>query len=180
MDSPTLSSLLSCYASPHPQFQCFEMGKSPLPSSPLGEFVREIPYLLTFSCSAWSAYLSWLTNKFSNKSWIPLKISKNISLSHLFCTDDVFLLGKASIPNIECMMEVMKKFGDCSGLYMNLDKSRIIFSHKMHGVLRHSISSFTGIKSSIILGTYLGVNISPNKLSKKDYFSLLDKTKERI
>lgn len=82
--------------------------------------------------------------------------------------------------NIQCMMNVMNKFGAFSGLFMNLDKSRIILPHIMRGVIRHSISSFAAIKNSINFGTYLGVNISPNKLSRKGHCLLLNKTKERI
>ncbi|XP_048493650.1 uncharacterized protein LOC125494124 [Beta vulgaris subsp. vulgaris] len=112
--------------------------------------------------------------------WKPLKIAKDIGLSHLFYADDVFLFGKASRANLDVILGVLKDFGELSGLFLNASKSTIIVPRKMDHNVRHSISSHCNLRVSSDFGNYLGIQISPNKLRKSDYMGLMDKTKDRI
>lgn len=51
--------------------------------------------------------------------WGPLKLYKNLNLSHLFYADDVFLFGKASKNNIDQILKVLNVFHEISGLEIN-------------------------------------------------------------
>ncbi|XP_021773155.1 uncharacterized protein LOC110737090 [Chenopodium quinoa] len=64
----------------------------------------------------------------NEKRWKSIKISKNISISHIFYADDVFLFCHASSNNIKEMMDILNRFGDLSGLRINLAKSSLICS----------------------------------------------------
>ena len=121
-----------------------------------------------------------IQQKLDAKLWKPLMITKDIGLSHLFYADDVFLFGKASLENLDLMMNVLNDFGNQSGLFLNKLKSTIIVPKKLDHNVRQSLSSFSGLSISSDFGKYLGVHISPNKLRKSDYLDLLDKTTDKI
>ncbi|KAL2906857.1 hypothetical protein RDABS01_005567 [Bienertia sinuspersici] len=71
-------------------------------------------------------------------------------------------------------------FSTLSGLQINTSKSSTIFPRNMHYQIRHSITTKGGFSGTTCFGKYLGVQISPNKLTKSHYFGLLDKTLECI
>ncbi|XP_021855317.1 uncharacterized protein [Spinacia oleracea] len=112
--------------------------------------------------------------------WAPLKLSKNISLSHIFYADDVFLFGTANVENLDVMMDVLNNFGNASGLRINLAKSSLIFPSNMNHILRTDLSSKYNLKTSSSFGKYLGVQISSNRLKLSNYSDLLQKTTDRI
>lgn len=64
-------------------------------------------------------------------SWKPLKITKDINISHLLYADDVFIFGKASTHNLSTILQTLHDFGFLSGLNINFQKSNIIFLAKM-------------------------------------------------
>lgn len=106
----------------------------------------------------------------------PLHISKDLALSHLFYADDVFIFGKASNSNLLSILSILKLFGDLSGLRLNELKSHVIFPKKMSYPVRMGVVRNTCFRFSSSFGKYLGVLISPLRLKKADYFSILDKT----
>lgn len=72
--------------------------------------------------------------------WKPLRLTKNISLSHVFYADDVFLFGHTSAENMTNIMDTLNSFSYMSGLRINMDKYSIIFPTRMSHILRHSIA----------------------------------------
>ncbi|XP_021753742.1 uncharacterized protein LOC110719145 [Chenopodium quinoa] len=121
-----------------------------------------------------------IENKVNQKLWKPIKVTKSISLSHIFYADDVFLFGQASKSNIGIIMKVLQDFGDISGLRVNQNKSTVIFPKKMNYNIRKDLITEFNFTSTSSFGKYLGVEIHPNKLKKGDYFGLLDKTFNQI
>lgn len=115
-----------------------------------------------------------------HRQWTPLKVSKNVHLSHVFYADDVFLFGGASVANMEVIMNTISRFSILSGLKVNMNKSCIIFPNKMSHTIRSTIASTYGLRITTCFGKYLGVDIRPNKLKISNYFGLLDKTMDRI
>ncbi|XP_021770766.1 uncharacterized protein LOC110734956 [Chenopodium quinoa] len=120
------------------------------------------------------------SEKVGEGNWDPIKIGHDVSISHLFYADDVFLFAKASVGNVNAIMEVLLEFGNKSGLFISPTKSKVIFPPKMCLSLKRAILSFSNIKGAPSFGKYLGVNISPNRLKIADYVDLLNKTKSRI
>lgn len=111
-----------------------------------------------------------IEGKVASKLWKPLRISKDVSISHLFYADDVFLFGAASISNIDVMLQCLHDFGKTSGLIVNFAKSSLIFPKKMCYNVRCSIRNVDPFKEIISFGKYLGCTISPTKLKKGDFF----------
>lgn len=78
------------------------------------------------------------------------------------------------------MLSILDSFRDVSGLRLNESKSHIIFLKKMSYPVQMGVVRNTCFRFSSSFGKYLGIMISPLKLKKGDYFSILDKTKDRI
>lgn len=86
------------------------------------------------------------------KLWKPLRISKDVSISHLFYADDVFLVGAATISNIEIMLQTLEDFKIISGLSVNFGKSSIIFPRKMDYNVRTLLRTLALFKTPLLLG----------------------------
>ncbi|XP_056688797.1 uncharacterized protein [Spinacia oleracea] len=112
--------------------------------------------------------------------WKPITLSRTVKISHVFYADDVFLFGHATPQNMESMLDVLKGFGEISGLRINMQKSSLIFPTHMSHVVRNSIANPHGLTVTSSLGKYLGVDIRPNKLKIANFVGLLDKTMDRI
>uniref|UniRef100_A0A803LLL4 Uncharacterized protein n=1 Tax=Chenopodium quinoa TaxID=63459 RepID=A0A803LLL4_CHEQI len=89
-----------------------------------------------------------IEHKFSLGLWSPIKIDKDINISHLFYADDVFLFAKASVDNVEVIKETLAEFGDKSGLYISPTKSKVIFPPKMSLALKSVILEVSNIKGA--------------------------------
>ncbi|XP_056698181.1 uncharacterized protein [Spinacia oleracea] len=121
-----------------------------------------------------------IEQKVALKLWKPLLISKDVSISHLFYADDVFLFGKTTTHNIDTMKDTLEEFRKMSGLKVNFAKSSVIFPKKMDFNVRNSIKQNCNLNDSTSFGKYLGSNISSLKLKKNDFYDLLDKTTSKI
>lgn len=55
----------------------------------------------------------------TSKHWKPLAILRDLSISHLFYVDDVFLFGQASNSNLQGMIAILQEFVNLSGLHLN-------------------------------------------------------------
>lgn len=60
--------------------------------------------------------------KVNQKLWKPLKISKEVTISHLFYADYVFLFGTATIYNIEIRLQTLYEFKVIAGLSVTFGK----------------------------------------------------------
>lgn len=109
--------------------------------------------------------------------WKPIKMGRDFDIFHIFYADDVLLFGQASQENGEVIQGVLNRFGEESGLRVNLSKSSLIFPPKMHHQRRRILAESLGMRGSTSFGKYLGCSILPNKLKRMDYFGLLEKVK---
>lgn len=67
-----------------------------------------------------------IDSKIISGDWRPLRLSRNVTISHLFYVDDVFLFGTADNTNLTNIMDTLALFGALSGLRINSVKSSII------------------------------------------------------
>lgn len=83
----------------------------------------------------------------SEKKISGFKVAKNApSVSHPFFADDCFLFSKANMSKAKKILDILQKFGDISGQVINLQKSGIYFSPKMHNKLCKIISRILKIR----------------------------------
>lgn len=113
--------------------------------------------------------------------WHPVRVgSGGPSFSHLFFADDVLLFSKATSSQARIIVDMFKKFSDCSGLRINVVKSKAFFSK---GVLRRRkslITAITSIDSTNYLGKYLGFPIFHRRVRKEDFGFIIDKMQQRL
>ena len=96
-------------------------------------------------------------------SWTPFKITNNVNISHNFYTNDVLLFGKATVENARIIMAVLQNFGQQSKLFVNFQKSKIVFFPNLIPSYRHLISKKMGMSTLLLLGNIWGlVSCPPN------------------
>ncbi|XP_043698956.1 uncharacterized protein LOC122649778 [Telopea speciosissima] len=97
---------------------------------------------------------------------------------HAFCAqpgitllcfaDDLFIFGKATIPNAAMLQQCFDDFSLVSGLTLNQEKSHIFFAN-YSPTLQLQILALLGIPAGSFPITYLGVPISSKKLKPNDF-----------
>ncbi|GKV48718.1 hypothetical protein SLEP1_g55522 [Rubroshorea leprosula] len=101
-----------------------------------------------------------IMSQLQEHKWTPFQLSRGgLTLSHLFFADDLMLFGKASITQIETIIDCLSEFARQSRLEINLGKSKLFVSPNIQGQLANSFSSACGIPLTHYLGIYLGVPI---------------------
>ena len=95
-------------------------------------------------------------DKVINKRWRPFQL-RTFHVSHLFYADDVILFGVAALDNLGNMIRTIRIFGQISGLYINIQKSRLIFPKSLHHRLHRILSKSVHVLASTAFGKYLGV-----------------------
>ncbi|GLT58322.1 hypothetical protein SLA2020_312230 [Shorea laevis] len=101
-------------------------------------------------------------------------------LSHLFFADDLIFVGEASQQNCKFFSSVMQGFCERSGLKINHEKSKVLFSKNVHAQTRDTLGSLLGLPQTSSLGKYLGIPISPRKLKQADCNFILDKVRSKL
>lgn len=136
------------------------------------------PYLFILAME----YLSLsITHLVSQGHWNPIHInSKAPRVSHLLFADDIILFARADYHNANLISSTLSEFSDLSGLRINFDKSRVLFSKNTPPSLADSLSSLLNIKPTLNLGTYLSIPLKSTKLHSRDLTFLLDKISNRI
>ncbi|KAK9749023.1 hypothetical protein RND81_02G097200 [Saponaria officinalis] len=104
---------------------------------------------------------------------------KALGLSHLCFADDLLLFCKGGANSVLLMIRAFETFSKASGLKMSLGKSSI-YSNGVAENLIERMATGLGIQRGRVPFKYLGVNISPKKLSVTDCDCLIEKVTERI
>ena len=100
-------------------------------------------------------------------------------LTHLLFADDVVLFCRGDIGSVETLKTCLDQFGDISGLRVNRAKSAIFFGSVDEGV-KTQILEHTGYREGAFPFRYLGVPISPHKLTSMEFQPLLNKISSYI
>ena len=106
-------------------------------------------------------------------------LCKHVRLVHLCFADDLILFSKGDVRSVKLLCYAFEKFSKASGLKMNKQKSSFYSIGVSHEMTEH-VERMTGIKRGMIPFNYLGINVSPKRLSVKDCNCLVEKIVKRI
>ncbi|PKU60948.1 Putative ribonuclease H protein [Dendrobium catenatum] len=99
----------------------------------------------------------------------------NCSFSHLLYADDLLVFGEASKDNTNVLNEILVYFSKASGLFINADKSSLIFSKNFNDGLAVDLAANLGISKIDDCITYLGIPISTGRLKLSHFQPLMNK-----
>ncbi|XP_074315653.1 uncharacterized protein LOC141651860 [Silene latifolia] len=106
-------------------------------------------------------------------------LCNRIQLSHLCFADDLILFCKGDRGSVGLMMHAFEFFSKATGLVMNKSKSSLYYNGMEEQVIR-DIEQATGMKRGTVPFTYLGVTVSPKRLSVLDCNCLVDHVVNKI
>lgn len=127
-------------------------------------------------------YLSFLISKaVEAKFWVPIKIhGGDISFSHIFYADDLLLFGVNIPSTITAVNSIMALFSKLSGLQMNLNKSKIIFSTNSSVQQKFAACTALHIPEAASLGKHLGFPITKGAPKKEHFLHIIDSMKAKL
>lgn len=148
------------------------------PSRGLGQGDPLSPYLFVICMEKLSLAIN---EGVQDKRWLPIKVSRNgPSFSHLLFADDVLLFSKARCSQARVMADIFFKFGQHSGLKVNLTKSKAFFSAGVQRRKKDKITSITSIRHTDSLDRYLGFPMLKGTVKKEHFNFLLEKLQTRL
>ncbi|XP_057251762.1 uncharacterized protein LOC130591842 [Beta vulgaris subsp. vulgaris] len=111
------------------------------------------------------------------RSWIITCITTpTFSLS---INDDLMLFSKGDVQSVTLMIRALKAFSDASGLHANHMKSTIYFGN-LPEEIRRRLLQVTGFQLGLFPFRYLGVPITPNRISISNCNVLINRILKRI
>ncbi|XP_074271598.1 uncharacterized protein LOC141595532 [Silene latifolia] len=161
---------------------------------------------LRITGSEWSGMSGWYQNINSWAGYLPMELSepkqnckkvvqclhqvvddmkmrtrgrdtKHMALSELDWLKQVGVIGDKG--SIELLMKAFSMFSKATGLTMNKSKSSVYCNGMEEHTLRE-VELITGMKRGTVPFSYLGVTVSPKRLSVQDCQCLIDKVVDRI
>ncbi|XP_031120447.1 uncharacterized protein LOC116023586 [Ipomoea triloba] len=113
--------------------------------------------------------------------WKPTRISRGgIGISHLFFADDLMLFGETSERQANIMKECLKNFSRASGLQVNLSKSLVYCSPNVNAGTKKIIGDKLGFPLASNLGSYLGIPMLQQRVSRTTFTNVLDKMRRKL
>ncbi|XP_010523549.1 PREDICTED: uncharacterized protein LOC104801863 [Tarenaya hassleriana] len=104
---------------------------------------------------------------------------ENPLIIHLSFADDIMIFSHGERSSLREIRSIMKTFSEISGLHINLEKSELYLAGMTEGEKR-TISSNLGIGLGCLPVRYLGVPLSPTRLSKSDFQPLLQRIRAKL
>lgn len=101
-------------------------------------------------------------------------------ITHPLFVDDSLLFTRASILEVDCMVEVLKRYQDFSGQMVNLDKSEALLSQNVAESEKNLICNKTGIKAVEALTKYLGLPALFGISKKVVFAQVIDKVWKKV
>ncbi|KAA3460139.1 reverse transcriptase [Gossypium australe] len=136
------------------------------------------PYIFVL-CMEWLAYL--IKSEITSGKWQPIKLSRSEpALSHLFFADDLVIFCKAEMDQAILLKEILKRFCDLSGHKISTTKSNIFFSKGVDINLSEQISQFFGFQKVPNLGSYLGVPLLHDRVTKSTLNFVIEKVRSKL
>lgn len=83
----------------------------------------------------------------------------NLHITHLAYADDFLLFSKGDVRSVYMIMNCLNRFGDMSGLRINLHKSNVYLA-SVDDCLRQDILNFTGFANVVLHFRYLGIPLA--------------------
>ncbi|XP_074305913.1 uncharacterized protein LOC141641138 [Silene latifolia] len=128
------------------------------------------PLLFTL-CLEYLSRVLLVTQKHRSFRFHPL--CKKVGLSHLCFADDLILFCKGEKGSVELLLHAFSLFSKASGLQMNREKSSFYCNGMALGLIQE-LEQATGMKRGSTPFKYLGVSVSPKRLSVLDCQCLVD------
>ena len=98
-----------------------------------------------------------------------IKISNDLSITHLLFVDDVILFGMGTIEDWTAFKVILETFCEASGMNINLDKSYFLHYNVNDSILRRVSDILPYRFAHLELGfTYLGFFLKPSGYLVKD------------
>lgn len=92
--------------------------------------------------------------------WISPRAGRNGPfISHLMFADDLLLYGRASVEQMQCVLQVLDQFCSLSGQQVSIEKSCLYFSKNVTPQVRRDLVQLSGFREASDLGKYLGVRL---------------------
>ena len=136
------------------------------------------PYMFIM-CMEFLSHL--IERKCENKSWIPVKTSRNgLPFSHLFFADDLVFFAHANLENCLAIKDVLSEFCTRSGQTVSKAKSRVYFSPNVDLDQREVFSNILGFTPTSNLGKYLGFPLKHPSNRRQDFSFVLDRVKKKL
>ncbi|GKV43678.1 hypothetical protein SLEP1_g50939 [Rubroshorea leprosula] len=105
---------------------------------------------------------------------------KGPTLSHLFFADDLIFVGKASQSNCHYLKDTLDFFCSRSSQQVNTSKSIILFSKNVDQNTHLNICQDLSYQQTNEIGKYLGIPISPKRISKTNCQFILEKIRSKL
>jgi len=103
-----------------------------------------------------------------------IKISNDLSITHLLFVDDVILFGMGTIEDWTAFKVILETFCEASGMNINLDKSYFLHYNVNDSILRRVSDILPYRFAHLELGfTYLGFFLKPSGYLVKDWLWLI-------
>ena len=113
--------------------------------------------------------------------WKPIKLSRNgPALTHLFFSDDLILLAKASVDQLKEVMNFLETFCIMSGQKVSLQKSNICFSNNVSAEEAKELAKTVDIPLTKDLGRYLGTPSLHGRTNPMLFQQMLDRINSRL
>lgn len=100
-------------------------------------------------------------------------------VTHLSFADDVLIFFDGSSDSLRGIMQVLLNFQRKSGLALNLRKTKVFIDGNNVSDCQALATQF-GLQQGTLPVKYLGLPLSPKKLSKRDYQPLIDRVRARV
>eukprot|EP00253_Pinus_taeda_P021713 PITA_21713 len=111
----------------------------------------------------------------------PIKICKDIYLSHNLFVDDILIFAMLCKKSWTCIHNILKKFQSASGILINRDKSKLFHNNSNEDLISWIASLLGCAQEPIDNGIkYLGFNLKAKGYRNQDWSWLIDRFYYRI